>query len=506
MFLFPAFVFLLNVFLYLRQCYYLNYIPVDRELGWTVDTHNPSFDTEKFAYENIVAYPKHKKVNVKIILPKKMKGQDTPCPNYAKDTSRLGTTIQGEEIINNECLYFSLNRESYAHFLLNKNKGDKSYQDVLKDYLNVPDKVKAHFDTLSQKLKWKNNYDLLFKIRDYCATTFEYDLKYPKAPNGIDPIVYFADISKKGKCTHFATYTTLMFRYFGIPSRVVGGYLVNASASEDVDVYAEDSHAWVEVYIPNLGWACIDPTPVIASLSAGGQGTKFDSHKDWGKQSDKDKCLKEDELNKKLHEAYKTSKDVSYGKIPAAIEAEIEELAKTKIDWRVLINNFVQDEICDYSFSPPDYRYQDSIFFLPGFSERDEKIKKILLMVDVSGSMSDEQISECFNEINGLITQFNKKVEGYVGFFDSRVKQIMPFDQDTNILEIKPYGRGGTNFQDVFDTIKRDMEDDLPVKIIILSDGYAPFPDEEEAMGIPVLWVINNEEVTPPWGTIVRLV
>ena len=49
------------------------------------------------------------------------------------------------------------------------------------------------------------------------------------------------------------------------------------------------------------------------------------------------------------------------------------------------------------------------------------------------------------------------------------------------------------------------MKDDLPVKIIILSDGYADFPDEEMAMGIPVLWIINNEEVMPPWGKVVRL-
>ena len=34
-----------------------------------------------------------------------------------------------------------------------------------------------------------------------------------------------------------------------------------------------------------------------------------------------------------------------------------------------------------------------------------------------------------------------------------------------------------------------------PVSIIILTDGYAPFPNEKIAMGIPVLWIINNEDV-----------
>ena len=34
---------------------------------------------------------------------------------------------------------------------------------------------------------------------------------------------------------------------------------------------------------------------------------------------------------------------------------------------------------------------------------------------------------------------------------------------------------------------------------------YSPFPPEGEAMGIPVLWVINNGRITPPWGKIARI-
>lgn len=30
-------------------------------------------------------------------------------------------------------------------------------------------------------------------------------------------------------------------------------------------------------------------------------------------------------------------------------------------------------------------------------------------------------------------------------------------------------------------------------------------PPESAAMGIPVLWMINNLEVTPPWGRVTRV-
>ena len=49
------------------------------------------------------------------------------------------------------------------------------------------------------------------------------------------------------------------------------------------------------------------------------------------------------------------------------------------------------------------------------------------------------------------------------------------------------------------------MMDDPPVSIVILTDGYAPFPDESEAMGIPVLWIINNNDIKPPWGRVARI-
>ena len=49
------------------------------------------------------------------------------------------------------------------------------------------------------------------------------------------------------------------------------------------------------------------------------------------------------------------------------------------------------------------------------------------------------------------------------------------------------------------------MADDLPACIIILTDGFAPFPQEKLAGGIPVLWLLNNEDVTPPWGKIARI-
>ena len=39
----------------------------------------------------------------------------------------------------------------------------------------------------------------------------------------------------------------------------------------------------------------------------------------------------------------------------------------------------------------------------------------------------------------------------------------------------------------------------------MLTDGYAAFPDEDDTFGVPVLWLINNESVTPPYGKVARI-
>lgn len=66
-------------------------------------------------------------------------------------------------------------------------------------------------------------------------------------------------------------------------------------------------------------------------------------------------------------------------------------------------------------------------------------------------------------------------------------------------------GGGGTDFEIIFAYVHTQMAEKLPAAIIILTDGFAPFPDESLSLGIPVLWLINNDSVMPPWGKVARI-
>ena len=194
------------------------------------------------------------------------------------------------------------------------------------------------------------------------------------------------------------------------------------------------------------------------------------------------------------------------GNVPGFVHRIISDWKKPKTDWKKILNDFVQEEICDYSFSPPDRRFDGSDFFLPDFNEKDFIVKKILFFVDCSPSMSDEMISLAFSEISGVIAQYNGKFEGELGFFDVEVTTPVPFDSVEDIKKIIPIDGRGTNFFSVFDYVASKCTVDKPSVIIIFTDGEAYYPEESAAMGIPVLWMMNNYDITPPWGKTVRCV
>ncbi len=77
---------------------------------------------------------------------------------------------------------------------------------------------------------------------------------------------YDVFVNRRGVCQDFANLFICMARLLGIPARYVRGYLYtgNVGASR---AGSDATHAWVQLYIPNIGWKGFDPTNgVLASL------------------------------------------------------------------------------------------------------------------------------------------------------------------------------------------------------------------------------------------------
>lgn len=228
----------------------------------------------------------------------------------------------------------------------------------------------------------------------------------------------------------------------------------------------------------------------------------LDDHSKWGMGNGE---AQEDEINAKII-AIKDMEDRAHqngkpgvGSIPVGVERLVKELKESRVNWRELLNEFIEFEINDYTLLPPDRRYE-SEFFMPSFSEMDESVEDVLFMVDTSGSMTIEDITLVYSEINGAIQAFDGRLKGFIGFFDAKVYTPIPFDSSIDLTKLIPKGGGGTSFHCVFNYVMQ-MEN-KPKYLIILTDGYAPFPKEEEKGNIPLLWLLTNDEVKPPYGKV----
>ena len=192
------------------------------------------------------------------------------------------------------------------------------------------------------------------------------------------------------------------------------------------------------------------------------------------------------------------------GNIPLFAERLLTELTKPKTDWREVLQNFVQEEITDYSFEPPDRRMQDSAFLLPDFNEKDEDPKNIWFCIDTSGSLNDTQVTAAFSELCGAIEQFEGHLTGWLSFFDNQITKPERFESIDDVLAIKPVGGGGTSFKIIFRMLE-ELQDEMEIaSIVIITDGYSIFPEEAAALGTPVLWLLSSSDAEPPCGKVAR--
>ena len=205
----------------------------------------------------------------------------------------------------------------------------------------------------------------------------------------------------------------------------------------------------------------------------------------------------------------KTASNLFYkqaGSVPDYVKRIIDGKSKPCLDWRKLLQEFVQESITDYSFTPPDKRFEETDFFLPDFNEKSFTPKDILFMVDTSGSVTDRMLAIVYSEIAGALEQFKDKLIGKIGFFDTDVKSVSTMNSISDLENIKPVGNGGTNFHCIFDYMKNNYRYEKPSCIIIFTDGYADWPDESETDKTPILWIIDNNETTPPFGKVARVI
>ena len=104
----------------------------------------------------------------------------------------------------------------------------------------------------------RNRGDLMETLYDMNLTLFrEYD--YLPGCTTVDTTAYEVMTHGRGVCQDFANLFITLARLLGIPARYVCGYIFTGNSSKS-RASSDASHAWVQLYIPSIGWKGFDPT------------------------------------------------------------------------------------------------------------------------------------------------------------------------------------------------------------------------------------------------------
>ena len=152
---------------------------------------------------------------------------------------------------------------------------------VNKTYLQVPDRLRKQFQEDVARTASEDPITTVHHVLSLLKEQTTYDTSPGRVPVGRDFAEYFFYHNKKGFCVHYATTAVLMLRMNGIPARFVSGYRVSPGEFQKKDngtyqavVTSEDAHAWVELYIDNIGWLMAEATPGFDRVDFG-DGTPF---------------------------------------------------------------------------------------------------------------------------------------------------------------------------------------------------------------------------------------
>ena len=146
----------------------------------------------------------------------------------------------------------------------------ESLKEAISMYVSNYDNEISILDyTMDIKSKAESTLDFILKLTWAISQDFEQYIR----PEGdaMKPLDTFN--ARKGSCRDFATLLINMFRQIGLAARFVSGYQYIENAEE-----GNELHAWVEVFLPGVGWFGVDPTsglavnqnyiPINASVSA----------------------------------------------------------------------------------------------------------------------------------------------------------------------------------------------------------------------------------------------
>ena len=177
------------------------------------------------------------------------------------------------------------------------------------------------------------------------------------------------------------------------------------------------------------------------------------------------------------------------GQMSDGLERLVGEMMTAKIPWEQVLLEFMQSLVAELeSWNRRNRRMVD--LFLP--AKHNTSMGPLTIICDTSGSIGDDTFKMVLGEITYIAEAVQPELIRIV-WCDSQVHGEQVFEKGDEIKLI-PRGGGGTDMR----VALTHVEQYEPVVVILITDGYTPWPRIET--DYPLL-VLCTTEVVPPIGT-----
>ncbi|MEE9318824.1 MAG: VWA-like domain-containing protein [Granulosicoccus sp.] len=186
------------------------------------------------------------------------------------------------------------------------------------------------------------------------------------------------------------------------------------------------------------------------------------------------------------------------GKMSSLMQRFIRQQTRPDLSWRVLLAQYlVASGKDDYSWSRPSSRRGHPAIF-PALRSAEVNL---IVAIDVSGSVSDEDIGACVAEVNSIKAQMRARITLIAcdaGIVDGFPREFYAWDDFRFDGEIA--GGGSTDFRPVFEwAVQQDIQADV---LLYFTDGHGTFPKAPPIF--PVVWLVKGKAPVP-WGKRIQL-
>jgi transglutaminase-like putative cysteine protease len=111
---------------------------------------------------------------------------------------------------------------------------------------------------LAEQLEVRRHDDPMTVLRELNSRLNDY-FEYVPNSTRVDSPIDEAIEKRQGVCQDFSHVMIALVRLLGIPCRYVSGYLYH-TPHDGLRSLPQASHAWVDAFLPHLGWVGFDPT------------------------------------------------------------------------------------------------------------------------------------------------------------------------------------------------------------------------------------------------------